>query len=92
MGMAQAGMTFMSPQADDRSVQFYVRDLLPSTSATETAEIGNGGFLNFMSGTAVINVDRVAGMLHLTTVTIVVRPGFISVAYMRPQLRVLEVP
>ena len=44
------------------------------------------------SGTAVINVDRVEGMLHLTTVTVVVRPGFISIAYMRPQLRAPEVP
>jgi len=87
-GMALPGVTFMTPQADDKTVQFYVRDLLPSTSAKSTAEIGNGGYLNFPAGTAVINVDRVEGMLHLTTVTVVVRAGFISVAYMRPMLRV----
>jgi hypothetical protein len=92
MGMALAGATFLSPQADKKTVQFYVRDLLPSTAAKETAEIGNGGYLNFPSGTAVINVDRTEGMLHLTTVTVVVRPGFISIAYMRPQLRAPEVP
>jgi hypothetical protein len=73
-------------------VQFYVRDLLPSTAAKSTAEIGNGGYLNFPSGTGVINVDRLEGMLHLTTVSVVVRPGFISIAYMRPQLRAVEVP
>lgn len=92
MGMALPGVSFESAQADDKSVQFYVRNLLPSTSETETAEIGNGGFLNFPSGTAVINVDRMQDKLHLTTVSIVVRPMFISVAYMRPQLRDPEVP
>jgi hypothetical protein len=92
MGTALAGATFMSPQADDKTVQFYVRNLLPSTTEKETAEIGNGGYLNFPAGTAVIHVDRVEGMLHLATVTVTVRAGFISVAYMRPQLRAPLVP
>lgn len=91
-GMALPGVSFSTPQADDKSVQFYVRNLLPSTSEKETAEIGNGGFLNFPQGTAVINLDRMQDKLHLTTVSIVVRPMFISVAYMRPQLRDPEVP
>jgi hypothetical protein len=91
-GDALAGVSFQSPQADDKSVQFYVRNLLPSTSEKQTAEIGNGGFLNFPRGTAVINVDRMQDKLHLTTVSIVVRPMFISVAYMRPDLRNPEVP
>lgn len=86
-GMALPGVTFMSPQRDDDTVQFYVRDVLPSTSATETAEIGNGGYLNFPAGTAVLQVDRVEDDLHLATVTVVVRAGFISVAYIRPQQR-----
>ncbi len=92
MGAALAGVSFQTPQADDKSVQFYVRNLLPSTSEKQTAEIGNGGFLNFPQGTAVINVDRMQDKLHLTTVSIVVRPMFISVAYMRPDLREPEVP
>jgi len=91
-GDALAGVSFQTPQADDKSVQFYVRNLLPSTSEKQTAEIGNGGFLNFPQGTAVINVDRMQDKLHLTTVSIVVRPMFISVAYMRPDLRDPEVP
>lgn len=86
-GMAQPGVTFMSPQSDDKTVQFYVRDLLPSTSAQETAEIGNGGYLNFPAGTALIQVDRPADDLHLSTVSIVVRAGFISVAYIQPMPR-----
>ena len=56
MGTALSGVTFTSAQADKSTVQFYVRDLLPSTTAKETAEVGNGGYLNFPAGTAVLNV------------------------------------
>jgi hypothetical protein len=87
MGMALPGVTFKSAQQDSRTVQFYVRDLLPSTSATQTAEIGNGGYLNFPAGTAVISLQQVATNLKLNTVSIVVRAGYISVAYIRPELR-----
>lgn len=87
MGMALAGVTFSSPQKDMQTVQFYVRDLLPSTTATDTAEIGNGGFLNFPAGTAVINLKHAKMMLDLATVSIVVRAGYISVAYIRPRSR-----
>ncbi|MET0391000.1 MAG: hypothetical protein ABW321_33825 [Polyangiales bacterium] len=86
-GAALAGVQFSTPQADDESVQFYVRDLLPSTSAKETAEVGNGGFLNFAAGTAVLNLEMAATKLKLNTVSVVVRPKFISVAYIRPELR-----
>lgn len=87
MGMPLAGVTFSSPQKDAQTVQFYVRDLLPSTTATDTAEIGNGGFLNFPAGTAVINLKHTTMMLDLATVSIVVRAGYISVAYIRPHSR-----
>jgi len=87
MGAALAGVSFMSPQRDAQTVQFYVRDLLPSTTAMDTAEVGNGGFLNFPSGTAVINVGQTKARLDLATVSVVVRPGYISVAYIRPRAR-----
>ena len=87
MGTALAGVTFMSPQRDAKTVQFYVRDLLPSTTAMDTAEIGNGGFLNFPVGTAVINVAQPKTSLDLATVSVVVRAGFISIAYIRPRAR-----
>jgi hypothetical protein len=69
------------------TVQFYVQDLLPSTQAKQTAEAGNGGYLNFPPGTAMISVTGVANNLKLATVSVVVRPGFISVAYIRPEAR-----
>lgn len=87
LGMALPGVTFSSPQSDAKTVQFYVRDTLPSTAAKDTAEIGNGGYLNFPVGPAVINLDMQASKLHLATASVVVRAGFISVAYIRPQTR-----
>lgn len=87
LGAALSGVKFASPQRDQMAVQFYVRDLLPSTSATETAEIGNGGYLNFPAGTAVLNLTKADNGLKLTTVSVLVRPNFISVAYIRPDRR-----
>jgi hypothetical protein len=86
-GAALPAMTFKSPQQDMSTVQFYVQDLLPSTEAKQTAEAGNGGYLNFPPGTAMISVTGVANNLKLATVSVVVRPGFISVAYIRPEAR-----
>jgi hypothetical protein len=86
-GTALPGVRFSSPQRDAMTVQFYVRDLLPSTSATETAEVGNGGYLNFPAGTAVLNLTKVDDGLKLTTVSVLVRANFISVAYIRPDRR-----
>lgn len=86
-GEALPAMAFKSPQQDMSTVQFYVQDLLPSTEAKQTAEAGNGGYLNFPPGTAMISVTGVANNLRLATVSVVVRPGFISVAYIRPEAR-----
>jgi hypothetical protein len=87
MGAALAGVKFSSPQRDSATVQFYVRDLLPSTSASETAEIGNGGYLNFPAGTAVLTLKKADSGLNLTTVSVFVRANFITVAYIRPDRR-----
>ncbi len=87
LGDALPGVSFKSPQQDASTVQFYVRDLLPLTDATETGDVGNGGYLNFPAGTAVISLERLQDNLQLTTVSVVVRAGFISVAYIRPDLR-----
>jgi hypothetical protein len=87
LGAALPGVTFTSPQRDAATVQFYVRDLLPSTSAKETAEIGNGGFLNFPAGTAVLELKKLDLDLRLTTASVVVRAGYVSIAYIRPDRR-----
>ena len=84
MGTALAGVSFSSPQKDSKTVQFYVRDKLPSTDATTTGEVGNGGYLNFPAGTGVITVSDNPKSLRLATVSIVVKPGFVTVSYIRP--------
>ncbi len=86
-GMPLAGAAFESSQADASTVQFYVRDLLPVLDATETADAGNGGFVNYPVGNAVISVRVVETGLAVRTVSLVVRPATISVAYVRPELR-----
>lgn len=87
LGAALPGVTFESPQEDKATIQFYVRDLLPSTAATETGDIGNGGYVNFPAGTAVIEVTAKDPALKLTTVSVLVRPQVITIAYIRPDLR-----
>jgi hypothetical protein len=86
-GAALAGVTFKSPQQDADTAQFYVQDLLPSVDAKLTGEAGNGGYLNFPPGTAMISVTGPVTNLKLATVAVVVRPGFITVAYIRPETR-----
>jgi hypothetical protein len=43
--------------------------------------------LNFPTGTALISLKMPATGLDLTTASVVVRAGFISVAYIRPMNR-----
>lgn len=86
-GMALAGVSFSTPAKDAKTIQFYVRDLLPAPSETTTGEVGNGGYLNLPPGNTIIKVTMVETKLALTEANIVVRPGFITVAYLRPELR-----
>ena len=86
-GDTVAGITFASPQADPMTVQFYVRDQLPSTTAKDTADAGNGGYLNFPAGTTLITAKDDKSGLELATVSVLVRPGFITVSYIRPMSR-----
>ena len=84
----QGGVKFTSPQADRSTVQFYVRDQLPSPTAMDTPPTGEGGYLNFPAGTALITATEVKSMLELATVSVLVRPGFITVSYILPMQRV----
>jgi hypothetical protein len=87
LGAALAGVSFRSPQSDATTIQFYVQDLLPSVTAKETGPIGNGGYLNFPAGNAVIELTSPSTGLKVRTFSAVVRPSFITVAYIRPELR-----
>jgi hypothetical protein len=82
-----SGVSFASTQPDETTTQFYVQDLLPSATAKETGAAGNGGFLNYPAGIAVLDVNMTKLKLKLTTFSVIVRPGFITVAYVAPESR-----
>ena len=86
-GNTLPGITFTSPQMDKSTIQFYVRDGAPSTTVKDTPSDGDGGYLNFPTGTALITVHETKLNLDLATASVLVRPGFISVAYIRPMSR-----
>lgn len=88
-GMPLPGVSFET-KLDAKAVQLYVRDLLPTTTVQETDVVGNGGFLNYSPGNAVIGTVLRESGLKLSTVSLLVRPGFITVAYIRPELRTPE--
>jgi hypothetical protein len=84
MGNALPGVAFSTPQADTKTVQFYVRDQVPTSSVKDTPPEGDGGYLNLPTGTIVITAKEVKTGIELATVTVLSRAGFISTLYIRP--------
>jgi hypothetical protein len=84
------GAVFSSPQVDETALQFYVADQVPTTMTTQTQGSGDGGFLNFPVGDAVIATKVVQSSLALGSMSVLVRAGYISVAYIGPDNRPLE--
>jgi hypothetical protein len=87
MGLAVPGVAFSTPQADMKTVQFYVRDQTPTTSAMDTPPEGTGGYMNLPPGVIVINAKEVKTGIELATATVLIRAGFISMSYIRPMSR-----
>jgi len=81
------GVAFSSPQADESTIRYYVQDNLPSKDVTATYPVGQGGFLNFPAGTATLILTQEKSGLVLNEVSLLVRAGTISVAFMPPQAR-----
>jgi hypothetical protein len=79
-------VSFASQQQDKSTVTYYMQDNLPTTSAMATSTAGQGGFLNFPVGAATVTLTQAGGLI-LNTVTLLVRAGFISVAFMPPEAR-----
>lgn len=86
-GVALAGIKFTSPQADAMTTEFYVRDQIPTTSAKDTPPEGDGGFANLPAGVAEITATEVKTGLVINTVTMLIRAGSITTAYIRPASR-----
>lgn len=87
MGAAVPGVQFTSPQIDDRTVQFYTRDQIPTTSAMDTPPEGTAGFVNLPMGVAEITATELSTGVRLATVSVLVRPGAIAMSYVRPETR-----
>jgi len=89
MGNALAGVSFTTPQADTKTIQFYVRDQvpIPTPSVTDTPPEGDGGYLNLPVGTAVVTAKDVKTGIELAAFTTLIRAGFISMTYIRPIAR-----
>jgi hypothetical protein len=84
MGNAVPGVAFTTPQADTKTVQFYVRGQIPTTSAVDTPPEGTGGYMNLPPGVVVITAKEVKSGIELSTTTVLVRAGVISMLYVRP--------
>jgi hypothetical protein len=87
MRNALAGVAFSTPQADDKTIQFYVRDQTPTTSAMDTPPAGTGGFMNLPAGVAVITAKELKSGIELSQSTVLIRAGYISMLYIRPPTR-----
>ena len=85
--MPVGGVKFSSPQQDASTLLYYVQDNLPAANATVTFDAGQGGFLNFPVGTATVVLTQVKTGVVLNSVSLLVRAGFITVAFMPPQSR-----
>ena len=72
-----------------KTIEFYVRDQIPTTppSATDTPPAGTGGFMNLPAGVAVISAKEVKSGIELGTVSVLIRAGYISMLYIRPLAR-----
>jgi len=81
------GVSFSSEQMDPKTTQFYVQQELPTTGITETTAAGQAGYLNFPPGIAIIKLTKNDTKLVLATVSIYVRPGFVSAAFIPPMSR-----
>jgi hypothetical protein len=81
------GVAFSSPQADAATTTFYVQDNLPSKDVEATFAAGQGGFLNFPAGVATLVLTQAKTGLVLNEVSVLVRAGYISVAFIPPRTR-----
>ena len=72
----------------NEGVPWYLVDGLPTARASMTAADGLGGYLNVSPGLALIDVKAPNGSSIAGPQSMVVRPGWMSVVYIRPPARV----
>jgi hypothetical protein len=74
-----AGISFESADSDEQARAFYAVMSLPSTTATETATGGFGGFLNAPAGNFRIDAKRASDGRKIGEVAVLVRPGELTI-------------
>jgi hypothetical protein len=86
-GLALPAVRFSSPQADMATTEFYVVDQIPTSSASETTPEGQGGFANLPAGVIEITATDVKTGLVFNKVTLLMRAGMVTTAYIKPASR-----
>jgi hypothetical protein len=69
----------------DEGVPWYFVDGLPTSTATATGPDGLGGFVNTPPGLAVVDLKAPNGVSIRGAQSVVVRPNWVSSAYVRPR-------
>jgi hypothetical protein len=69
----------------NEGVPWYFVDGLPTSTATETGPEGLGGFVNMPPGLAVVDLKAPTGASIRGAQSFVVRPNWVSAAYVRPR-------
>ena len=69
----------------NEGVPWYFVDGLPNTTATATGPDGLGGFVNMPPGLAVVDLKAPTGVSIRGAQSFVVRPNWVSAAYVRPR-------
>jgi hypothetical protein len=65
------------------TVIFYMKNGVPSTSATRTDSFGIGGVLNVPTGSLTVSGSLAAGLQSIGTADVVIRPGTVTLAFIR---------
>jgi hypothetical protein len=84
LGRPAAGMVLSSPQADDRTVTYFLQGGLPSRTALTTDQDGAGGFVNVKAGGAVVTSTMAASNRQVGTVAVQTRPGHLTMVLVLP--------
>lgn len=72
-----------APRADAKAIPYYVLNGVPAADLTATTDDGSGGYLNFKTGNATVEIKTKDGR-PLTTMSVVVRKSTISIIHFQP--------
>lgn len=82
MGDPAEGVTINADKTGASAKSFYIRNGLPSATATATDDTGYGGIVNAATGTATFSSSYDQGMIG--SVTVLVQPGAMTIAHIVP--------